>query len=165
MYFLSIGFIKLSMSSLYMAIFPQKKAHWACWTVSAIAIGWMVSATLSTVFMCNPPRRTWDPFHTEESCIDYPALLFATSALNIATDLILMAIPIPLVLQLKVDKQKKIWILLTFAVGGAYVTHPANPPLTVFSPQSGDISTSFPLTTRIFFIAPAPPAAFDCTPS
>lgn len=68
--------------------------------------------------MCNPPQRTWDPFNTDGTCIDFQALLGATAALNIFTDIVLLAIPIPLVLQLKVNKHKKMLILLTFAVGG-----------------------------------------------
>jgi hypothetical protein len=124
MYFLCIGFFKLSMSALYMAIFPQAKAHWACWGVIAIAGGWMISATFATIFMCNPPHRTWDPFGTEGTCIDFQALLGVMASLNIFTDVVLLAIPIPLILQLRVNKHKKALILMTFAVGGMQVdTH------------------------------------------
>lgn len=101
-----------------MAIFPQIKVHWACWGVSAIAIGCMVSGTFATIFVCNPRERTWNPFNTEGTCINYQALLAAMGSFNIFTDIVLLVIPIPVVLQLKVNKHKKMLILMTFAVGG-----------------------------------------------
>jgi hypothetical protein len=56
------------------------------------------------------------------TCIDFQALLASTGALNIFTNLVLLVIPIPLLLQLKVNTHKKLLILMAFAIGEMYVT-------------------------------------------
>ena len=81
----------------------------------------MISGTLVTVFMCNPPQKTWDPFNTEGTCINYRTLLVVAGALNIASDVMLLLIPVPLVLKLNLSTNKKNLILLSFFIGGMYV--------------------------------------------
>lgn len=55
------------------------------------------------------------------SCIDRSAMFQATAGLGVATDVIMIAIPIPMVLGLQLSAKKKAALLCLFGIGSAYV--------------------------------------------
>ncbi|KAF3013037.1 hypothetical protein E8E14_009560 [Neopestalotiopsis sp. 37M] len=71
------------------------------------------------IFACNPVQRGWDVTITTGSCINRPALYIATAGLGIFTDIVLLAIPIPVILRLQMPSTEKILTLFVFVVGSA----------------------------------------------
>lgn len=70
------------------------------------------------------PARTpiaggWDIAITDAKCIDRPALFQSTAILGVVTDLLVIMIPIPMVLQLHLSRAKKAGLLLLFTIGSA----------------------------------------------
>lgn len=89
---------------------------------SAIVIGVIIAAlttatTLMAIFRCVPMSWIWDPTVTDPRCIQFSVLVLAHGISNIVTDLIIFAMPIHPILKLKMPKDKKVYVLLSFLLG------------------------------------------------
>ncbi|KAK3686129.1 hypothetical protein B0T22DRAFT_538324 [Podospora appendiculata] len=110
--------IKLSITvQLYRVLRTPKmqkflRVYLICITVSGL---WTV---LSTVFNCWPVEYYWN-FATgmAGSCMDKSAITFTNAGLNIFTDVILIAVPIPLLWRLQIPRRQKIVLMCLFGVG------------------------------------------------
>ncbi|KAH6884932.1 hypothetical protein B0T10DRAFT_577330 [Thelonectria olida] len=99
---------------------------WYRWTVFItmfVVAGSSIGIFFASVFPCTPLHKAWDLSLAPEvgSCIDRPAMFQATAGLGVATDVIILAIPIPMVVGLQLSVKKKIALLLLFAIGSATV--------------------------------------------
>lgn len=82
----------------------------------AVVVYSIVTAAL-LIFPCRPFARAWDATITTGSCINRPAVYVATAVSNIVTDIFILIIPIPIVVNLKIPMQQKIGLACMFAVG------------------------------------------------
>ena len=73
---------------------------------------------LVTIFLCRPIRTLWDPSVKNAHCLNQRKVFFASIALAIVTDVIILFIPIPLVYRLERSVQERIKVLLLLAIGG-----------------------------------------------
>lgn len=69
------------------------------------------------IFQCIPIDAFWDAT-IEGKCINSTAVLEVSGILNIVTDVIILAIPVPLVWKLKTKTSSKIQIIGLFLTGG-----------------------------------------------
>lgn len=98
---------------------------WYRWTVYVgmfVVAGSSIGIFFSSVFPCKPFRKTWDLAIPPEvgSCIDRWAMFQATAGLGVATDLLLIAIPVPMIIGLHLSVKKKVALLGMFAIGSMY---------------------------------------------
>lgn len=118
-YVVSLGLVKLSILSFYLRIFRHQ--DWFRAGVYA-AIFIMIVGTsiisLLTIFQCHPVQYFWNKNIKSGICLDQNALAYANSGLSIAQDLLIIALPIPVVLKMNMDNRKKIGVAFMFAVGG-----------------------------------------------
>jgi hypothetical protein len=84
-----------------------------------VVSGYTIGIFFAMIFACNPVQRGWDVTITTGSCINRPALYIATAGLGIYTDIVLLAIPIPVILRLQMPSTEKILTLFVFVVGSA----------------------------------------------
>jgi len=71
---------------------------------------------LMTVFSCHPVAYFWDrDLHGQ--CLDVNALAYANSGMSIAQDLIIIALPLPVLTKLNISTKKKVGVAIMFAVG------------------------------------------------
>jgi hypothetical protein len=69
-----------------------------------------------TVFSCHPVAYFWDrDLHGQ--CLDVNALAYANSGMSIAQDLIIIALPLPVLTKLNMCMKKKIGVGFMFAIG------------------------------------------------
>ncbi|KAJ0122432.1 hypothetical protein J7T55_002945 [Diaporthe amygdali] len=111
------GFAKLTLLLFYRRLSPQT---WFMWTVNAsitLVIGYTVGIFFSLIFACSPIEKSWNAMITTGSCINRPALYITTAVLGIATDVVLLGLPVPMVLRLQMPALQKAGLLLMFAVG------------------------------------------------
>ena len=70
-------------------------------------------------FNCNPVEKVWHsltytgPF----TCFDNSMVEFVIGGFNIATDVIILLLPIPMVLSLQMDPKRKLGLLVVFGTG------------------------------------------------
>lgn len=108
---------KLSLLFFYLRITPQL---WFLRTTKVliwIVVMYSVGITLSNLLACRPIQASWDPSITDKTCINTSALYIATAALNIATDIMMLVLPIPVVVPLQMSKRQKTEIVGIFTLG------------------------------------------------
>jgi hypothetical protein len=103
-----------AISVIIIGLWITGKIHNACrsFTCSKVRPGVFV-----TIFQCRPVQGAWN-FTIEPVCVDYVSYLYASSAVNVATDLLLLVLPLPHLWKLKLPKKQRI-ILCVLLVGGA----------------------------------------------
>lgn len=119
-----MGFVKFSILAMFGSIFPQRGFRWCLWAVAAFMAGWVIVGTVVSAVQCDPVEFNWDVTIPGGSCINFGLFATLQGVWNVITDFIILIMPIPLVLKLKLSSQKKALVILTFALGGRYVTRP-----------------------------------------
>lgn len=76
------------------------------------------SGVFVTIFQCRPVAAAWDFTIPGRKCIDYVDYLYASSAINVATDLILCVLPWPYLWRLHMPMKQRVILCLLFG-GGA----------------------------------------------
>ncbi|KAL9595034.1 MAG: hypothetical protein Q9219_006684 [cf. Caloplaca sp. 3 TL-2023] len=109
--------IKLSILYLYRRIFPSHRLKIVFITVGLFAIGQWIAFNFVTIFQCVPIAAQWEP-RPDAYCVNYSAASFIAGFLNVITDVIILASPMPAVWHLKVSKARKRLITVTFLLGG-----------------------------------------------
>ena len=77
----------------------------------------MVAVFFAITLQCLPIAFNWDPSVRGGRCIDRRVLYTATSALNIATDLLILGVPLWIFVDLKIPRRAKIALLFVFLLG------------------------------------------------
>lgn len=111
-----LGF-KLSLLLTYLRFAGfQRKYRIILWTV-------IVAATLNSVifafvfaFTCTPPAKTWNR-ELPGSCLNELAFYFAFASSNIMFDILVIALPFPVLKQLQLDVRKKVGLGVLFGLG------------------------------------------------
>ncbi|KAL6356004.1 hypothetical protein LRP88_09589 [Fusarium phalaenopsidis] len=87
--------------------------RWTIFTTIFIVSASSISIFFASVFPCTPFRKSWDLAIPAEvgSCIDRPAMFQATAGLGVATDVLIIAIPIPMIVGLHLSAKKKAALL------------------------------------------------------
>ena len=80
-------------------------------------------AVVSGFLNCIPIAKFWDP-SIEGFCLSPRALWFSNASMHIFTDLVILVIPIPALINLKLPLKQKIGVIVVFALGSLYATHP-----------------------------------------
>ena len=62
-------------------------------------------------------HKAWDVDMVGGSCIDILSMFKATASLGIITDLVMLALPFPLILKLHMKTAQKIGIIFVFVIG------------------------------------------------
>jgi hypothetical protein len=82
-----------------------------------LVVGYNFALVFPLIFACTPFRRNWDVTITAGSCIDRTPLYMATAVLNMATDLLLLVLPVPMVVGLQMPRAQKLGLMCIFGVG------------------------------------------------
>ncbi|KEY83999.1 integral membrane protein Pth11 [Aspergillus fumigatus] len=111
-----MAFSKFSILFQYLRIFPSRRFRFACHTVMGIVALYSTWAIVSAFVNCIPVARFWDR-DIPGSCLSFEAVWFFNASMNIATDLTLLIMPMPLISQLQLPRMQKIALMAVFAVG------------------------------------------------
>ena len=114
------GLLKTSMCLLYIEIFRLKSFRIAAYIVIAVSNAFAATVVLATTFICSPIPFSWDPTITG-TCGNRNALWLAIGVLNIVTDVLVLALPMPMLWRLQIPQKKKIALSLIFGLGFLYV--------------------------------------------
>ncbi|KAH8594916.1 hypothetical protein B0O99DRAFT_166811 [Bisporella sp. PMI_857] len=115
-YNLALTFSKLSIICQYMRIFTQEKVVKLCKIMLGILVVYGLWTVIGSACMCMPVSHFWD-LSPKGSCMNKLAFWFSNAALNITTDIMIFAIPMPLLKQLQLPKRQKIGLMFVFGFG------------------------------------------------
>ena len=81
------------------------------------AVAVCIETFFAGIFQCVPIAKFWDR-RIPGKCVNTAALYYANSAINIAQDISLVALPFFILRRLIVPKREKISLLLILGLGG-----------------------------------------------
>ncbi|KAJ5085252.1 hypothetical protein N7532_010023 [Penicillium argentinense] len=116
-YKIVIAVNKVSFFCLYIRIFITPIFRRICFTGIAVVTSWGLAYVLVTIFQCKPMASFWDKTIKNPRCLHNETLWMSYSVLNIVFDLIILALPIRPVSELRLPKAKKIGLLVVFGMG------------------------------------------------
>lgn len=118
-YVIAFGAIKISFSLFYLKIFPGKWFKIACWCLIGVILGETASDFFVVIFQCSPVQKAWDASQTlPGKCLQLLTFYYITFAVRLATDVALIALPIPKLLKLKMSNKKRAGLIVMFGLGG-----------------------------------------------
>ncbi|OJJ62062.1 hypothetical protein ASPSYDRAFT_76022 [Aspergillus sydowii CBS 593.65] len=116
----SLAFTKISILFQYLRIFPSYRFCIICYIVLGVVILYATWAIVSGFVNCVPVAKFWDR-KISGTCLSFEAVWFFNASMNIATDLTLLILPMPLLSQLHLPRRQKVALLGVFALGGLVV--------------------------------------------
>ena len=95
-----------------------------------------IALFFSTVFECTPIRKSWNPL-LPGHCLKPRGLPYASGAINVASDIYVLILPIPCIWDLNMNITRKLRILSLFSLGILYpypqISMSKSTVLTIFS--------------------------------
>ncbi|PLN79473.1 hypothetical protein BDW42DRAFT_172895 [Aspergillus taichungensis] len=118
LYGIVMGLVKTSMMLFFMRIFGTKRSFQiSVGIVMTIVWLWAISVILETVLLCRPLAFNWDTTIPGGTCGDRNGTFVSAGVLNLVTDLMVMALPVPYIWKLQLSTAKKIALSLVFCMG------------------------------------------------
>lgn len=113
--------IKISIVHFYITVFRSNKAFLkVAYAVIAAVISFGVGIVLCTFLICRPIAKFW--YSTlPGNCGNFVQFLLALSICNVAIDLTIILLPIPMIWWLQTSKRRKMELTITFTLGLVYV--------------------------------------------
>lgn len=115
-YNLALFFVKLSIVCQYMRIFRGVVFQRTCKILLGVLAVYGCWTVFGSFFPCIPVQYSWGV--GEGHCFNRLAFNLSIAALNIATDIFVFAMPIPLIKSLHMSKKKKIALGIVLSFGG-----------------------------------------------
>ena len=118
LYVASTAAAKFSILLLYRRLFGL---YWkfllALYAVGAVAFSYSLVTILVLIFQCRPINAAWN-FSIEGNCVDLALGGIIVGSVNVATDFVILFLPMPLVWSLKIQNKWKVQLAGIFLLGG-----------------------------------------------
>lgn len=128
-YCVEIYFIKMSILCLYVRIFPETSHRYFIAPMVLLTASLIILLPM-TIWQCVPIHAIWDLQRSNARCLSISGVAYANAAVNIATEVAILVLPLPLLQKLRVSKSKKAALYAIFGAGILYVEQ--NPPQRQF---------------------------------
>lgn len=97
------------------------------YTTQALVVVWLVASLIPGTFRCHPIRAMWSPLVVDAPnvrvyCINDTDYYIASSAFNVALDLWILVLPLPIVWKLQLSARRKVGLTGIFLLGGLCVS-------------------------------------------
>lgn len=102
---------------LYLRIFPDRLTKGLAYGGIAFLVVSQVIVTFFTIFQCKPVQAVYDLNIKQKQCFSITDIAASGTAFNIAAELVIFFIPIPIVSSLQMSRTKKIGVLFLFSIG------------------------------------------------
>ena len=114
---LVIYFIKMSILALYIRIFPHHVFYRYCVaTMILVTISVLIIVPM-VIWQCNPMDAIWNLQRKNASCLSLAGVAYANAGVNIATEVVVLILPVPLLLKLRVSMSSKVALFALFGCG------------------------------------------------
>ncbi|KAF2786286.1 hypothetical protein K505DRAFT_260196 [Melanomma pulvis-pyrius CBS 109.77] len=118
LYACAIAFTKIAIIASYLRFVQDPKFRMAMYATAVVIVGLWFTGIFVTIFQCRPVSGAWNFTNPARKCIDYVDYLYASSAVTIATDIILCVLPWPYLWKLNMPLKQRVILCLLFG-GGA----------------------------------------------
>ncbi|KAH8812675.1 hypothetical protein F5884DRAFT_672947 [Xylogone sp. PMI_703] len=115
----TLGLAKISLLLLYRRLSPQVWFNRCVYFLMAFIACYSIGIVFALIFPCHPIAANWDITITNGKCIDKATIYLFTAGVNVATDILILLLPMPMVAILHMPSIQKIGLVLLFTVGSA----------------------------------------------
>ncbi|KKK25579.1 hypothetical protein AOCH_000075 [Aspergillus ochraceoroseus] len=115
-YDFAIASTKLSVLALYYRLFPTQKFRFIVTLTAGFVFLWLATMEFVLGFQCRPIQKFWNS-EIPGKCFDLVAFSYFTNITNLATDIWIFVLPLPIILRLQISRPKKIGLSFLFSVG------------------------------------------------
>ena len=162
LYTTSYPISRISLVLLYRRVFIQQWVRKVCWFLLFAYVGYAIGSMIADLCAAFPVQSNWNPDIKATRYIDGKALFLANSGFNIATDVILLILPLIVIWTLKRSRANKLGLSAIFCLGVLtviasiarlvyYYKYVVNDPMCE-SALGLRVVDSTPLTKRILLI-------------
>ncbi|KAM0738705.1 hypothetical protein ACQRIT_006442 [Beauveria bassiana] len=138
---------KVAMIMIYLRQFPSSRFRVGAFTTLGVVVLGSVGSICATIFQCVPVAGAWDE-SIEAKCIHFGHFWVANSVMNILTNVIMIALPIPMVQKLKLGKHDKAMLFGLFLLGGFVTVTSILRTTSVQHPLKNRMDITFDFITR-----------------
>jgi hypothetical protein len=116
---------------------------------AALVVAWLIEMEVVLGLGCQPIQGWWDStvIHTAK-CVNKVAFTYSTNILNLIFDLWIFAMPIPVILKLNMNVEKRIALCFLFSIGLGVCAISIARLSVIFSAGSNDV-TCEPFTFKM----------------
>lgn len=107
---------RLSILLLYLEIFRFTNFRWAVIGTSVVVFLWWAACIITICALCQPTAFNWDRT-LNGTCGDIGVVYMFTAAWNMALDIWVVFLPLPLIWKLQLSASKKASLTASFALG------------------------------------------------
>ncbi|KAI6085217.1 hypothetical protein F4821DRAFT_279431 [Hypoxylon rubiginosum] len=115
-YKLTLNLTKASILLLYLRIFLQRWFRITCYVLLGIICSYMVATTAASIWQCTPIQRAWDR-SVDGYCISITGNWYANAGFSIASDIVILALPIEPIFRSSLPTKQKWALVIVFALG------------------------------------------------
>lgn len=113
--------VKTTLLTQYYRLFSVQAMRSVYLAAFILVVCWSVSQVLIAALACLPVSAFWDNSVTDARCLPAQPLLYTNAAGNIATELAVLALPLPVLGTLNLPLLQRIMLIGTFSLGFLYV--------------------------------------------
>ncbi|KAH8654478.1 hypothetical protein BGZ60DRAFT_154914 [Tricladium varicosporioides] len=117
LYGIEVTLVKLAVLTLYYRLFGSRGCfRVTAWIVAPVLILWGICIILEVFLDCKPLAFNWD-LRAHGTCVDRRIMHYSVGSVNIGTDVLLLILPIPYIIGLRLESKRKFGILAMFSLG------------------------------------------------
>ncbi|CAK4032225.1 cfem domain-containing [Lecanosticta acicola] len=119
LYLIALPTIKIAICCTYLRIFQTKGFRQLVFIAIGLNLAYTFVFLLITVFQCTPVNMAWLHWDKEHAgrCNNINAQSWASAALNIALDVFVVVLPMPMLWRMNLNLRKKLLVMMMFGVG------------------------------------------------
>jgi hypothetical protein len=95
----------------------KKSVRWSIHALNALNISMMIAIFIVVIFQCSPVAAVYDPA-VPGTCIQQGLFYVITAGLTLLTDVLVLALPFWIFLDLKIGRRQKAAVIGVFVLGG-----------------------------------------------
>ncbi|KAI1469910.1 uncharacterized protein F4812DRAFT_306549 [Daldinia caldariorum] len=116
LYAISLGLMKFSAILMLIRIFFDRRFKLAAIATMVFTVAWIILSILIEFLICRPAEINWQ-IRTAGTCGDQKAAFAAISLINVINQLMILALPLPMILKLQMEWRYKIVTICIFSIG------------------------------------------------
>ncbi|KAI0380168.1 hypothetical protein F5Y04DRAFT_289700 [Hypomontagnella monticulosa] len=115
----ALGMTKISVLLMYKRIFATPRFGIIAWILVGVIAAWAIAFTFAMALSCTPIESQWffDLPHSPSTCVNVVALFITALATDVATDSLVLLLPIYKIRKLQMPFARKVMIACIFLLG------------------------------------------------
>jgi hypothetical protein len=113
-----MALVKLSLLISYLRFFTQPLFRRLTWAMVALIVSWALAYMIALFLVCKPLKDYWETIQfNPPNCIDQSASTFSFSITNLATDLMVLILPMRTLWMLKLPIRERLVLITVKDIG------------------------------------------------